>query len=209
MEQSLDVCVGGGPTLEARFTPGRRPDVMVIAHPHPLYGGSMDNNVVVAARDAARERGMAALRFNFRGVGRSGGSHDEGSAEVEDVRSAVSTAKVRAGAIRGHLTAYSFGAWVAAQAVADGLEVSSLCLISPPVDFTSFAGLLLPRVPCHVVVGDRDAYCSETSLRAWLATQDAPAPVELIPGADHFYFGYESALSGILDRFYLKALLGG
>ena len=96
MEERVTVEVEGGPRLEARLglvDPGR--GGLVLCHPHPLYGGDMDNPVVVRAAEVAREAGLATLRFNFRGVGASEGSHDKGRGEQDDVRAALATLRAR------------------------------------------------------------------------------------------------------------------
>lgn len=208
MELRTEIPVGDELTLEGRYARGDRPDVAVVAHPHPLYGGSMDNNVVEAVCGAAGALGCATLRFNFRGVGRSGGRHDEGDGEVDDIIAATGTARARTSEdARVILIGYSFGAWVAARAVDRGLRPHALCLVSPPVDFVSFAGLTLPDLPALVVVGGRDDYCSLGSLTAWLEPQDHPPKQEIIEGASHFYFGAERPLVRILGGF-LGDMLG-
>ncbi|RLJ02607.1 MAG: alpha/beta hydrolase, partial [Candidatus Aenigmatarchaeota archaeon] len=83
----------------------------VVTHPHPLYGGDMHNNVVETVVQAYREKGYATLRFNFRGVGRSTGSYDEGIGEQEDVRAALAYL-TGTGKTSIDLAGYSFGAWV-------------------------------------------------------------------------------------------------
>lgn len=96
MEERVTVEVEGGPRLEARLAlvdPGR--GGLVLCHPHPLYGGDMDNPVVVRAAEVAREAGLGTLRFNFRGVGASEGSHDNGRGEQDDVRAALATLRAR------------------------------------------------------------------------------------------------------------------
>lgn len=202
MELRIEIPVGDELTLEGRFAAGDRPEVAVVAHPHPQYGGSMDNNVVLTACGAAGALGCATLRFNFRGVGRSGGHFDHGDGEVDDIIAAAGTARARTGEdARILLIGYSFGAWVATRAVDRGLRPDALLLISPPVDFVSFAGLSLPDLPTQVVVGGRDEYCSLTTLEAWLGSQDHRPPLQTIEGASHFYFGAERPLARILDGF--------
>src|SRR5579875_1176116 len=116
-EQRLTIAANGA-DLEAIFSTVAGPaprGVLVVCHPHPLYGGSMDNNVVDALCDAALQEGLAALRFNFRGVGRSTGSYDNGEGEQEDVLAAVQAAGDRLSGAAIGLAGYSFGASVAAR----------------------------------------------------------------------------------------------
>jgi hypothetical protein len=120
MEENVTIR-GPGVNLEGRFLAGGTTGGALITHPHPLYGGSMDNNVVWTARQACAARGMATLRFNFRGVGRSTGAYGDGVAEAEDVVAALAFLKERA-AGPYWVIGYSFGAAVAARAMLAGLE---------------------------------------------------------------------------------------
>lgn len=157
----------------------------VITHPHPLYGGTMDNNVVLAARDAALSAGFATLRFNFRGVGRSSGVHDDGRGEVHDLAAAIAEAGARP-----LLIGYSFGAWVCASL----LQQQSLpcILISPPTGMFAFP--VLQTDPLRVVVGSHDQFCDLQALRASLDAER----LTVVPGIDHFWFGREQGLRDFL-----------
>ncbi len=184
-------------TLEGRFIPGKGGEGAVITHPHPLMGGSMDNNVVGAAMRAFKERGWAALSFNFRGVGRSRGAYGGGEAEVDDVAAAVEFLKSRTPG-PCLLVGYSFGAFVASRSLLRGLKVRGAVLISPPVDFMDLT--FLPEVPrVHLVVaGDRDEFCRLGHLKALLLQSSSPPPLKIITGADHFYYGHEEDLIAAL-----------
>jgi uncharacterized protein len=207
MEIGIGMPVSAGIELEGRLAIGERPEVAIIAHPHPEYGGSMDNNVVFAVREVAGALGMSTLRFNFRGVGASGGSYDDGIGEVEDLLVAVETGRRRAANdCRVHLVAYSFGAWIAAKAVTRGLRVDNLVLISPPVDFLAFAGLGLPECPCQVITGARDEYGSPASVQAWLDRLPGAPELQVVPDADHFYLGMETSLVSLLGGFLATGL---
>ncbi len=193
MEERVAIPMDEGLLLEGGFTEGERPGGGVLTHPHPLYGGSMDNNVVLAARAALEQAGLAALRFNFRGVGASDGRHGGGKAEVQDVFAAAAYLRERTDPDAPlHLVGYSFGASVMVRATMAGLTPTSLVLISPPVDFMNMNHLTLPDCPTKVLVGARDDFCSEASLRAWLdAAAPGDVPVEILPHADHFYVGWD------------------
>lgn len=205
-ESSLTIDVGSH-RLEARHQPGAGERAAVICHPHPRYGGSMDNNVVLAARDALAAAGFGTLRFNFRGVGGSGGRHAEGLGEAEDLGPVFAALTEREpGEV--HLAAYSFGAWVALRATTDGrVTPASLMLFSPPVDFMPFGGLRLPDCPCLVVVGDRDEFCGLGSLDDWLNGQDTAALTKVVlPGGDHFYGGPDLSLKSAITDFVTESL---
>ncbi|MFA5111838.1 MAG: alpha/beta fold hydrolase [Desulfobaccales bacterium] len=143
MEESVSI-PGPGITLEGRLTPGTGPGGAVITHPHPLFGGSMANNVVWTAVRALAARDMSALRFNFRGVGRSTGTYGDGVEEAVDVAAAVEFLKSRAAAPY-YVVGYSFGAAVVARALLQGLAVDGAILIAPPVAFMDLN--FLPRAP--------------------------------------------------------------
>ena len=187
-------------TLEGRFLPGTGGSGAVITHPHPLFGGSMNNNVVWTAERAFHTRGFATLCFNFRGVGRSTGTYGGGEAEVEDVASAMDFLRTRAPGPR-YLVGYSFGAFVAGRALLQGLEPEGAMLISPPVAFMEMPWL--PQVPRLklIVAGDRDDIGPLLDLQAMMAAAEPPVPIVVIKGADHFYGGREEELFKVLRNF--------
>ncbi len=188
--------------LQALHQPGAGERAAVICHPHPRYGGTMDNNVVLAARDALVAEGFGTLRFNSRGVGKSGGRYNDGQGEAQDLKPLLAALAERE-PVTAHLAAYSFGAWVALRATTDGLvSPASLMLFSPPVDFMPFDGLRLPDCPCLVVVGDRDEYCALASLDDWLGGQDTTALTRnVLPGGDHFYGSTGPGLKRAITEF--------
>jgi hypothetical protein len=190
------VIIAGPETLEGRFGPGTQGGV-IITHPHPLYGGDLDNTVVWTAARAFQARKLATLRFNFRGVGESSGTYGEGRGEIEDLAAALEFLKTRT-AGPCYVAGYSFGAYVAAQALLNGLEVQGAVLISPPVAFMPMP--FLPRTPrlALIIAGDRDEICPLTALRQLLAQGPAPVELAVIPGADHFFGGQEEELFRVL-----------
>jgi uncharacterized protein len=188
MEQPLIVEVPAGPSLQALLSdPPSASAGLVLCHPHPLYGGDMDNPVVVRAAEVAQRLGFATLRFNFRGVGTSGGTHGGGIAEMDDVRAALARIQtaVPAGAPIG-LLGYSFGAWVSGRVAA--ADPRPLCLIAPPLGMLDWTTLPPARRDLCVVAGNRDAYCPLPDLERFAAGLSG-ARVAIIDGADHFFFG--------------------
>lgn len=119
------------------INPGSKKGV-VVSHPHPLYGGNMDNPVVFQIADSFYRAGFSTLRFNFRGTGNSSGMFDNGQGEQDDVRAALSCLAESAGSPRLVLAGYSFGAWVNAGVVASGADVADHVMVSPPAAFLSF-----------------------------------------------------------------------
>jgi hypothetical protein len=158
---------------------------VVITHPHPLYGGDMDNPVVLAMRNAYRRKGFSTLRFNFRGVGGSGGRHDKGIGERRDVLAARAWL-AGLGMTDIDLAGYSFGAWVNA-GVSDGFQ--RMVVVSPPLAFIDFG----PPAPIPnldlIVTGSRDEIAPPAMIDRVRARWNPAAAFEVIPGADHFYTG--------------------
>jgi uncharacterized protein len=148
----------------------------------------MDNPVVVRAAEVAQALGVATLRFNFRSVGASGGTHDHGTGEQEDCRAALGALRARlGGASPVGLLGYSFGAWVAARVASAGAALSGLCLVAPPVAMYGFDGLALGRGELLLVAGSRDPYCPADELRR--LTERLGTEARIIEGAEHFFFG--------------------
>ena len=176
-----------GPRLDGRFTPGTSAGAgAVVAPPHPLYGGTMSNPVVVAAAAGFTEVGVATLAFNYRGTETSEGSPSDDPAAAEDDYSGALEAL--AGRVPGPYLAagYSFGARTALGVAAHDPRVRGAVLIAPPVDLVDAGDLATFTGPLLVVVGDRDAFAPLDRLRAWLAARP-DAVLEIIPGADHFF----------------------
>lgn len=178
----------------------RAPERGVVAtHPHPLYGGDMRNPVVETVSDVYARRGVTSLRFNFRGVGGSGGTYDDGVGEMDDVRGAIAFLRER-GIQKIDLAGYSFGAWVAARMDLEAEGVDRLILVSPPVDFLSFAEVgALPKLAL-VVIGDEDDFGAAERVRKQAAQWNPDARFEIIPDADHFFWGRFRELGDVMAR---------
>ena len=172
--------------LEGRLIRGKIPKAVVISHPHPLYGGDMDNYVVGLISQAFEEKGWTTLRFNFRGVGRSQGDFDQGIGEEEDVLAAVAYLK---GLMEGPivLAGYSFGAWINAQAAINNSDVLYSILVSPPLSMMDFAFLKEDAKTRLIVVGDQDPFCSLPELAELVQDMKNPPLLKIIKNADHFY----------------------
>ncbi len=173
---------------------------IVIAHPHPLYGGEMNNNVVDAVRRAFSENGYSTLRFNFRGVGRSGGSHDNGVGEQDDVRAAL-TLLSNLGKKRIVLAGYSFGAWVCALGIETFDQAEQLIMISPPVRSVDFTFLKNNSKIALIIAGTEDEIGDVQEIEKMLSDWNPEAVLEIIEGADHFYWGKTNAIQAILRKF--------
>jgi uncharacterized protein len=194
-------------TLEGLYAPpcGDPPArVVVVCHPHPMYGGSMHNNVVEAILKGAWQAGFATLRFNFRGVGASEGEYDGGEGEVSDARAAVRFIASQPGVIADQiiLAGYSFGAAMALRAGLDDAAVAQLIAVALPVGVMASGAARESKKPVLLVSGDSDSYSPEAQVRAVAASLGPLARVKIIAGADHFFGGFEDELAGaVADAF--------
>jgi alpha/beta superfamily hydrolase len=208
MSEKSVMIPSGSISLEACYAEGSQsgPEAVILCHPHPLYGGNMDNNVVLALQRTFNGLEWATMRFNFRSAGRSGGEFGEGQGETQDVLAVAAYLKEKGKRIL-HVAAYSFGAWIALKAIAQGFEPVSAVLVSPPLEFLDFSALRLPHKPCLISLGDRDSFCSVQTLRNWLAVQkadEAMVDMEILQGCDHFYWGHEEILFDMVSGFLRK-----
>jgi len=180
---------------------------VVVCHPHPLYGGSMDNNVVYAVCQALCERGIAALRFNTRGTGRSEGNFGGGVAEAEDVIAAISFAASgeEVDTKRIGIAAYSFGAIVSFSTTISE-EVQAVAAISPPLAMAPLDGLISYSRPKLLVSGGGDNFTPEQAFEGFCQGLPEPKECELFPGADHFWWGYEEEVGERVASFFASAI---
>lgn len=168
--------------------------IAVLSHPHPLYGGSMHDGVLDLAAEAMARSSMSTVRFNFRGVGASEGTHDKGEGEVDDLLAVAAWARAQAPDLPLWLLGYSFGALVTWRALAQA-EPQRAILIAPPVGMMDFSGNPPLATRVSAVAGDQDDFVDAQAFKTWLG-DDA----YVISGADHFFSGAPQALSDCLDE---------
>jgi alpha/beta superfamily hydrolase len=196
--QSGELTLEGLMAIPAGAVPARG---AVVCHPHPLYGGSMYNNVVDAALNAIWNLGWATLRFNFRGVGASEGEHDRGVGEAGDAIAAVKFLSSQAGVEAGGavLAGYSFGAMAATTAAPAINNLSALALIALPLQMADREALERFDRPIVLAAGDRDGYCPSDELERLHRRLGARAQLQIIAGADHFFGDHEEELAAALQ----------
>ena len=173
--------------------------VAVIAHPHPLFGGSMDNKVVQTLARAFVACGWAAVRFNFRGVGASEGAHDDGRGEMEDMLSVIGQI-----ALDGPLAVagFSFGAFVASRVVEKlfaSRDVRHIVLVGTAA--TRFGVASVPadwHERTLVVHGEQDDTVPLSAVMDWARPQTLP--ITVIPGGGHFFHGQLPLLKNLVIR---------
>ena len=197
------------PTLEGELAlPDAQGSIggVVVAHPHPQRGGTMQSNVVVALCQGLAAAGTASLRFNFRGVGRSEGRYGDGVDEKLDVLGALAflAEQPRIATDRIGLAGYSFGARVSLAAVAEAAQVRALLCVAPPLREPLPPDSL--HCPYLVLVGDRDGNLSD-GLEHYASCLPDPSRLQVVSGTDHFWWGFEPVLAEAAERFFSEALL--
>ena len=176
---------------------------ILFCHPHPQYGGDMYSHVVTIAVETAFEEKFATLRFNFRGVGESGGSYGEGKGEREDVLAALEYLSLILQDSNPllFLFGYSFGAWVGFPVAVEDNRIQGMIGIAPPLEMYDFEFLKGCKKNKLIIAGSRDLFCPTTLLEKWYQPLDEPKSLVLIQGADHFFFFHAHSLKPPLREF--------
>lgn len=160
--------------------------IAVVCHPHPLGGGTLHNKVVFRAARGLENANVATLRFNFRGVGTSGGTHDAGEGEQQDVTAAIDWARRKHPGKKLIVGGFSFGAWVSSRVACETAEVDAMFLIGTPVNKYDFGYLRHCDKPMLILHGTQDEHGDVRKLEP-LAQQIRNAETIIITGADHFF----------------------
>lgn len=179
--------------------------VAVCCHPHPVHGGAMTNKVIHTVSRTLAGLGIPSLRFNFRGVGRSAGSYDEGNGEQQDLVKAIEYARSQYPKSELWLAGFSFGSWIAALQ-AHKFPTKQLISIAPPVNRFSFDDFVIPDCPWLVVMGDADEVVEPKAVFDWVDELEPQLELIKMENAGHFFHSrlvdlreeLESALKGNL-----------
>lgn len=177
---------------------------VVMCHPHPLHGGSMDNNVVVAVTFGLADAGIASLRFNFRGVGNSTGTHANGEQEHAETLAAMDFL----GALpdvddsRIGLGGYSFSTRVICAHRQLYRKPLAIALVSPSLEAIANSPLQSDRTPRMIITGDRDRLANADGAAEQLGKFNPPADYYVVAGADHFWVGQEQEMADQVVPFF-------
>ncbi|MBN9526172.1 MAG: alpha/beta hydrolase [Alphaproteobacteria bacterium] len=199
--------------LEGRYHPGTEANapIALVLHPHPLYGGTMNNKVVYNIFHAFAKRGFAVMRFNFRGVGRSQGTFDNGQGELSDAASALDWLQGQnPNAGQCWIAGFSFGAWIAMQLLMRRPEIAGFISVAPPAGMFDFSFL----APCPssglIIQGTADTVVAEAEVQKLSdrlqKQRDIKIDYRKVEGAGHFFDDRLDELTGLIDR-HLKVAL--
>jgi alpha/beta superfamily hydrolase len=183
---------------------------VAVCHPHPLYGGDMYNNVVSVICQALAQESVASLRFNFRGVGRSEGNHEEGVGEQDDVVAALDFLQSSDGVDKGRLglAGYSFGTRVVMPVALRDSRVRAVALVSPFLDDADWQRVKTYGVPKLFICGSEDSFISPHKVKRLVGEAAPPSECEVVFGADHFWCGFEGKIGRKVADFFKAAFHG-
>jgi uncharacterized protein len=172
---------------------------VVLAHPHPQYGGTMHTKVVFQAAKAFRRIGCAVLRFNFRGTGMSAGTYDDGRGEMDDFRSAVDFMRGLYSDTPLWAAGMSFGAWISLTVGAADPRVTTLLGIAPPLSRYDFEPVRASAKPKFFIQGERDDLCPLKEMQEFYARAADPKELVVIDAADHLFDGKTSEVGDAIE----------
>jgi alpha/beta superfamily hydrolase len=181
---------------------------VIVCHPHPLYGGSMYNNVVDSLCQAIVEASFISFKFNFGGVGGSEGVYSNGVGEREDAAAAIAyvSGLAETDFQRIGLAGYSAGAGFSFPVGIEDARVKALAAVSPPLSMYDFSPLKDCIKPKLLISGNRDGFVSERGFIEFCGELCEPREFHVIDGADHFWWGYEAGLAERVAAFFSRAL---
>jgi len=171
--------------------------IAIICHPHPLYGGTLQNKVVHTLAKACLELGMPAIRFNFRGVGKSEGHFEHGLGEQQDCIAVATWARQQYPGRPIWLAGFSFGSFVVYQVFTE-IKAQRILLVAPPVGLFQFQSMDNISIPWCVIQGKDDEITPPDSVEAWVKGQSSPPKFFYLDDVSHFFHGKLSVLREIV-----------
>ncbi len=172
----------------------------ILLHPHPLYGGNMRNKVLHRCQSACAAQGLATLRFNFRGVGTSSGTYDDGQGEQRDVLAAIEFMQQQLQSLPLYLVGFSFGAWLALKIGAEDERIAGLVGLGTPVGWAELDFLGHSEKPKLLIHGTEDQYCDPGELERCFGLMAEPKRLFWVENADHFFTDKLDPLGEILEE---------
>jgi len=180
---------GSAGQIESRWTPpGEKANAwVVLCHPHPKFGGTMDNKVVTTLEKAFQHQGYGTVAFQFRGVGQSEGQYDGGEGEQEDLRSVVLALKAEERVDELILAGFSFGSYIVLKQV-EALSPQKIVTVAPPVNLYDFSGIKVANnIEWTVIQGGQDEVVPALEVFDWVSKQENPVDIHWRGSASHFF----------------------
>jgi alpha/beta superfamily hydrolase len=202
--------------LEGRYQHSKQPNapIALLLHPHPEHGGTMNNKVIFHMYHAFTRRGFSALRFNFRGVGRSQGKFDRGEGELSDAAAALDWMQSHNPNAAGcWIAGFSFGAWIGMQLLMRRPEIQGFISVAPPANIYDF-GFLAPCPSSGMIIhGDQDTVVPKEAVAKLVDKLNSQRGISIdfriIKGADHFFYDHLDTLVAHVEDYLQKSMAPG
>ncbi len=188
--------------LECLITAGtapKHPITAILCHPHPLFGGTMNNKIITTLMQTCRDLGIDTVRFNFRGVGQSAGKYDEGNGELQDCLAIVNWVKQQQPTHTILLAGFSFGGCIAIRAASEIAPIG-LITIAPPVSRMNVADVPFIHCPWIMIQGEQDETVEPESVYQFVAKRQEKINLIRMPSAEHFFHGQLTVLKEQLTK---------
>ncbi len=176
-----------------------RKGVAICCHPHPLHGGAMTNKVIYTVARSQVALGLIAVRFNFRGIGKSEGEYAEGIGEQDDLRAVIRWVREKFPEHSLWLSGFSFGSWISAM-VAHEFDIEQLISIAPPVERGVFESMEHPYCDWLAIMGDADEVVSFAATEEWIDSLHPKPEWIVMKGASHFFHSRLVELREIIEQ---------
>lgn len=196
--------------IEGRYHQSEQPGapIVMVLHPHPLYGGTMNNKIVYRLYHIFVQNGFSVLRFNFRGVGKSQGKYDEGIGELTDAATALDWLQTQnPDASTCWVSGFSFGAWISLQLLMRRPEIEGFVAVSPPANLYDFSFLSPCPASGIIMQGSKDDVVPEDVVSKLTTKLGDQVNYQVIQGADHYYRGQEEEMGGVVNDYVAQRLL--
>lgn len=196
--------------IEGRYHQSEQPGapIVMVLHPHPLYGGTMNNKIVYRLYHIFVQNGFSVLRFNFRGVGKSQGKYDEGIGELTDAATALDWLQTQnPDASTCWVSGFSFGAWISLQLLMRRPEIEGFVAVSPPANLYDFSFLSPCPASGIIMQGSKDDVVPEDVVSKLTTKLGDQVNYQVIQGADHYYRGQEEEMGSVVNDYVAQRLL--
>jgi alpha/beta superfamily hydrolase len=196
--------------IEGRYHQSEQPGapIVMVLHPHPLYGGTMNNKIVYRLYHIFVQNGFSVLRFNFRGVGKSQGKYDEGIGELTDAATALDWLQTQnPDASTCWVSGFSFGAWISLQLLMRRPEIEGFVAVSPPANLYDFSFLSPCPAAGIIMQGSKDDVVPEDVVSKLTTKLGDQVNYQVIQGADHYYRGQEEEMGAVVNDYVAQRLL--
>ncbi|MCP4763507.1 MAG: alpha/beta fold hydrolase [archaeon] len=197
-----------GVELEAEYyqSSSDEESAIITCHPHPQFGGDFNFPIVSGVHHKFIKSDISSFRFNFRGVGRSTGSHTSGRGELSDVKACIDYLLNDKGIQRLFICGYSYGAAIGCSTINYSEKIIGYVAISLPWDFMGpkYKKLSQSNKPKLFIQGDRDDVAHYANFENHYSSYEQPKEYIIVEGADHFYRGYEDKVASDILEFYMK-----